>query len=321
MLARPFSIAVFLLTCSSAAFAALGPENVAVVVNGDSWASLTVANEYRRLRHIPDRNFIVLSGLSSVEIMDVEHFRQEILGPVFATLERRKLTNQIDCITYSVDMPYAVDVSADMAGKKFPLVITPMASTNGLTYLHEWVAKKDTDYLRLDINRYNRRTLPLPAGSSLSASEMAEYARGLDLYEQKQYVKAAETLAALLGRQRSDPEVAYDLACCWSLAGRPADAIDALKKAVNSGWRNAIQTTSDPDLKSLAGQDEFKRLVERMKSMPMASSRMTIAVKLGRTSTVRKSRRWNASQMMYTAVINRRPVSTKAEKLSTFPWP
>ena len=262
-------LAPCLFALVSSARAAIGPENVAVVVNGDSWASLTVANEYARLRHIPPANFILLSGLSSIETTDVDHFRREILEPVFDALDKRGISNQIDCITYSVDVPYAVDVNADMAGKKFPLVITGMASTNGLTYLHDWVAKKDTDYLRLDINRYNRRSLPLPIGSALSSADNQVLAEGLSLHDQKQYVKAANLLGGRLTEQRNDPDVADDLACCWALAGEPQKAMDALQMAVASGWRNAYQLTGDPDLASLNGREDLKKLIERIKAMPV----------------------------------------------------
>ncbi len=258
-----------LLTLASMSLAGLAPENVAVVVNGDSWASMTVANEYQRLRGIPSCNVIVLSGLTSVETTDVEHFRKEILTPVFGAIAARGLTKQIDCITYSVDIPYAVNVTSDMGSKKFPMVITGMASTNGLTYLHEWVEKKDTEYLRLDINRYHRRTLPLPRGASLTEAETAEMARGLDLYQQKKYAESAEVLKKLLDVGRSDPDIAYDLACSLALAGKATEAISALKTAVESGWRNSVQTSSDPDLKSLQGRSEFVQLIDKMKSMPL----------------------------------------------------
>lgn len=251
------------------AIAGLAPENVAVVVNGQSWASLTVANEYVRLRGIPPCNVIVLKGLSNIETTDVDHFRKEILAPVFAAINSRGLAKQIDCIAYSVDIPYAVDVTGDMAGMKFPLVITGMASTNGLTYLHEWVERKDTEYLRLDINRYNRRTLPLPRGASLTPIETADMAHGLDLYEQKKYAESAEVLKKLLAVPRSDADIAYDLACSYSLAGKLNEAMAALQTAVDTGWRNAVQTSSDPDLKPLAGRADFQNLLQKMRAMPL----------------------------------------------------
>lgn len=248
------------------ALAGLSPESVAVVVNGDSWASLAVANEYAHLRHIPDRNFIVLHGLSSFDITDVERFRVEVLTPVFATLDERGLAGQIDCIAYSLDIPSAVVVSGDMAGKPFAQIITPVAATNGLTYLHEWVRRKDCDYLRLDINRYCRRTLPLVSGQPLTAEERGEYQRGMTLYDAKKYDEAASAIAKLTTVKRGDPSMLYNLACCLALAGKADDAVAALREATAQGWRNHGQTTSDPDLASLAKRDDFAALVAEMKA-------------------------------------------------------
>lgn len=239
---------------------------MAVVVNGDSWASLSVANEYAKLRGVPWSNFVVLNGLSNAEVTDVQKFRDEVLAPTFATLKSRGLWGQIDCVAYSVDLPYAAVVSADMSGRTIPQVITPVASANGLTYLHEWVVKKDPDYLRLDINRYARRLLPLPTGTPLSSEEQAEYGRAMGLYDKKEYMPAAVALSKLLRIPRTDPNIGYNLSCCFSLAGRLDEAVGALQKAVAAGYRNAGQATSDPDLKPLAGRSDFQALVAQMRS-------------------------------------------------------
>lgn len=255
----------FCAVLSSLAFAGLSPQNVAVVVNGDSWASLNIANEYARIRKIPPTNFVVLKGLSSFEITDADRFRSEILGPVFAELKSRGLLNQIDCISYSVDIPYAVQVSGDMAGKTFPQIITPTASTNGLTFLHQLVEQKDTEYLSLTVNRYNRRLLPIPKGTKLNAQEAENYAKGMKLYDQKKYPEAIALIAPLLTVERADPNIAYNLACCLSLSNKPDEAIQALRKAVDAGWRNYGQTSSDPDLKSLVAREDFQAILRLLK--------------------------------------------------------
>lgn len=260
----------FLLCATVSSRAGLAPENIAVVVNGDSWASLTVAQEYARLRGIPSSNFVVLQHLSGIEFTDVDHFRSEILVPVFETLAQRGLSAHIDCIAYSVDLPYAVDVGSDMAGKHFGQVITGTASINGLTYLHELVDQKDTDYLRLDINRYARRLLPLPSGSSLTADERTAYAKAMELYTAKKYFEAAEALQKLVSVPRSDAGVAYDLACCLSLAGKPDDAVAALRKAVAAGWRSYGMATSDPDLAPLVSRDDFQQIIRTIRSAPLS---------------------------------------------------
>lgn len=145
--------------CALAAMAAragLGPENVAVVVNGDSAASILIADEYLKLRDIPRSNLIVLHQIGDVETTDVESFRQKILKPVLDTLRKRGLTSQIDCIAYSADLPTIIDVSGDVKGVRLPQVLTTKASINGLTYLCDWTLRGDIEYLMPDVNRYAR---------------------------------------------------------------------------------------------------------------------------------------------------------------------
>ncbi len=254
------------LLLASTASAAQAPESVAVVVNGDSWASLTVANEYIHLRHIPPSNVVVLSGLSSFDAMGAEQFRSEVLGPTLQALDSRGLRPQIDCIAYSLDLPNVVLVQGDMQGKAFAQVITPAASANGVTYLHELFMRRDTAYLDLDVNRYARRTLPLPDGKSLSAAERAEYQRGIALYDQKKYADAVTAIAPVLVSPCNDASVYYNFACCQALAGQADGAIASLNRAAAIGWRNHGQMASDPDLASLAGRADFKALVGRMKA-------------------------------------------------------
>src|SRR5688572_27382067 len=57
------------------------PENVIVVVNGDSWASTTIANEYAAMRGISPDHFVVLRDLPSFERVTVDVFRERILLP------------------------------------------------------------------------------------------------------------------------------------------------------------------------------------------------------------------------------------------------
>ena len=255
-----------ILSTTQLALAGQSPESVVVVVNADSWASLTVANEYARLRHIPAGNFVALSGLSSFDGMGPDEFRAQILGPVLKAIDDRGLRAQVDCIAYSVDLPSVIWVQSDMNGKKFPQVITAAASANSVTYLHELFMQKDTAYLDLDINRYARRTLPMADGKPLSAVERAEYARGVTLYDAKKFAEAVAAIAPLLVEPRNDAAVYYNFACCQALAGDADGAFASLKRAVEIGWRNHGQMTSDPDLASLAERADLKELVASMKA-------------------------------------------------------
>lgn len=152
-----------------------GPENVALVVNADSWSSVRVANEYVRLRRIPAHNVIRLSGLGDSERTDVETFRQKILLPVLKTLEQRGLVRQIDAVVYSTDIPATIDVRGDIGDRKLPPVLTPDAAINGLTYLYGFVLAKDIRYLDFQANLYARRLVGRSTDTPWTDAERERY--------------------------------------------------------------------------------------------------------------------------------------------------
>lgn len=254
-----------MLAALKCAHAGIGPENVIVVVNGDSPDSLRVANAYVGLRAIPANHVVVLRGLPGTEFIDVAGFRTQILKPVLDAVSSRGLGGQIDCITYSVDVPYSVNVAGDVAGRKLGQVLTQQASTNGLTYLMDWVLKSNIEYLRLDINTYCRRRTPVPSGQELSPSEQEEYNEALAFYDTKDYRGAISIIERLLSISRSDAGMAYNLACCYALSGQKDAAISALRKAMAMGWRNHGQTSSDPDFASVRDLAAFQEIIATMK--------------------------------------------------------
>jgi hypothetical protein len=129
-----------------------GSERVAVVVNSNSWASQTVANEYIRLRNVPACNVIYIDAKDwpSFETTNLEFFKTKLLSPVLDEIKNRGLTPQIDCIAYSSDFPFYIDGS----------------SLTGLTYLHELVMAKTPDYLGLSANWYFHGLAPFVAGTT-----------------------------------------------------------------------------------------------------------------------------------------------------------
>ena len=57
-----------------------------------------------------------------------------------------------------------------------------------------------------------------------------------------------------------DAMILYNSACAYCALGNKTDAINALRKAWESGYRNATWTRQDPDLELLHGDPEFERL-------------------------------------------------------------
>ena len=299
----PVAILVIVLLCT-AALAGGGPERLFLVVNGDSWASKTVANTYVHLRRIPAGNVLYLSNLSAFESANVNAFRKEILEPVFAAIEHRALAGQIDYVVYSSDLPWGVAVQSDVGDKELPTFITKRASINGLTYLHELVEKKDIAYLDLASNWYYRRPKRPVADRPWTPAEAAERTRAHDLIRAGKWAEAAHLLRPLAERHPGTPQVHYNLACCLARLKKPDEAMDALRRAVHAGWADAGHARQDADLASLRDRDDFKHLVEEMKRpvfdvQPATAFRSTYTwSRQGNLTEPRLGRRYMLSTML-----------------------
>ncbi len=261
------------------ALAGGGPENLFLVVNPDSPDSVAVANEYIALRQIAPINVLRLSGVPTTPTISVADFKTKILRPILDAIHQRGLELQIDYIVYSAGFPFAVDISADMAGKQFPRYVTQPASLTGMTYFRDLCLAGNTDYLADDANYYGRGYKP-KEGASFPSGGPAVQATLRTLLEQLQQMPrgglAADKVAALDNaiaivdqqsrRRRADANALYDLAGVLALQSWPDQAMGSLTAAYEAGWLIGYVTSVDPDLASLHDRADFKDLVARMKS-------------------------------------------------------
>ena len=163
-----------------------GPENVLLVVNPNSTASLTIANHYAQLRNIPAENTLFIPWDTKHQTADIDTFRQRILLPVLRAIQDQRLTDQIDYVIYSSDFPWGISLKSDVrkfaeemkraalppdkkesedkqdekkpdAKHKWPKQLTPVGSLNGLTYLWQPVLANVSAYFDPRINSYMRR--------------------------------------------------------------------------------------------------------------------------------------------------------------------
>lgn len=274
-----------LVFIAGTAMAASSPENVVVLVNGDSWSSTTVANAYRVARDIPSRNFIVLRDIPSFEQVSVADFREKILVPAILEAERRGLGSQLDYLLYSTDFPTAIDVGLDMEGKTFPKQITQPASINGLSYFYKLTATKNTVYLGMNANFYFRQIARSAPNEPLPDAAQARYAAALKRFQEISKEMERELEAgnaklgahdAVLGEIRKEleainkeapgrSELLYNLAC---VAGRQNDvsgAMAALRDAFAHGWWDIRQVQFDTDLRLIHDRPDFKELIDQAK--------------------------------------------------------
>lgn len=65
--------------------------------------------------------------------------------------------------------------------------------------------------------------------------------------------------------QPENPHAHYNLACSLALKRRKADAVRALTKAVELGYKDYEWMRDDPDLSGLQNHPSFKELLEKIK--------------------------------------------------------
>jgi tetratricopeptide (TPR) repeat protein len=88
------------------------------------------------------------------------------------------------------------------------------------------------------------------------------------LYLSGQYAEAADQGRELI---EAHPEYAgplYNLACCESLAGRTADALEHLRLAINRAERFRSLAAEDSDFDPIRNEPAFKELVESRTAEP-----------------------------------------------------
>lgn len=147
---------VLVMATLPAARAGGGPENVFVVVNPASAASLAVANAFITSRAVPPINVLMLPWQDSAENTTLARFRSDLLGPVIRAIDSRRLSPQIDAIVWSSDFPWRIDykdeLPADLAAKD----AFPSGSLTGMTMLFAavqsgvpaWLDPESNDYFR-----------------------------------------------------------------------------------------------------------------------------------------------------------------------------
>jgi hypothetical protein len=54
--------------------------------------------------------------------------------------------------------------------------------------------------------------------------------------------------------------VLYNAACAYCVMDKIPEAVDAIRKSWEAGYRDAVWTRRDPDLQKLHGHAEFDRL-------------------------------------------------------------
>lgn len=254
---RPFLAGLLLF---SAALAGGGPETTLLVVNADSPMSRLVANEYASLRDIPRSHVVLLEGVPLQGIVPLEFFRERIWKSIDAHMKSEGLEGRIDLVLYSVDFPFGV--SFPNPGQEYG----GRASLTGLTFLIRKVEAEEPFWL-LDANGYYALAEKAASGPdrSATAEERGHYVRAQQALKAQRWSEAVAAYEAFLKTYETHAESWYNLACCLARSGKKDDAIAALARAVDCGYRDAGHAAQDPDLGPLRGSAGFDAQLKRMR--------------------------------------------------------
>jgi predicted esterase len=96
----------------------------------------------------------------------------------------------------------------------------------------------------------------------------AAFYRPASLLAAKEPARAALSLEIAVLLKPDRPAPWYDLACARALSGNGSLALEALRTAVEKGYRDAGHLASDEDLRSIRERPEFRALVEKISGNP-----------------------------------------------------
>jgi hypothetical protein len=142
-----------------------GPENVFVVANQRSWASLAIAHHFVALRNIPAINVLYLDWPYSTDKVDVGVFRDKLLLPILGAISQRGIAPQIDYVVYSSDFPWSIDFKTMLGKQQPPAQFAPVGSLTSLTFFAQAVMGNDFRFVAQNSNHYLRRADKEHAGN------------------------------------------------------------------------------------------------------------------------------------------------------------
>ena len=138
----------------------------------------------------------------------------------------------------------------------------PIINSLGAMAKHE--ARRNMMQRRMAALENHLKQVPEDARARvLVAGDYADFGRVEDALQQ---LNMALTLRA------NEPSILYNVACIYCGLNRKAEALDALRKAWESGFRDAVWARRDPDLTPLHGDPEFDRLYPQAQAAPISAS-------------------------------------------------
>ena len=91
--------------------------------------------------------------------------------------------------------------------------------------------------------------------------------KAMEHLRNKEYEESIESYRKYLEHKPDDEIALYNLACAYSLAGKKAEAVKCLRKAVEAGYTNFDHIQRDTDLDNIREEEGYKKLFEEKDSL------------------------------------------------------
>jgi len=251
---------IFLLCLFSLTAGEVGPASTAVIINGDSVASGTIAREWMRLRHIPEGQAIVLTGIPAGHLLSLADFQQLMLKPIEAELVKRGIAERIALIAYAPDLPTAISFDVD---KDAPPGAQSPGAITGMTLLAPLLDGPSITFTSLRANPYAEKAVRPGMDLDLAASADPRFALAMKALSDTNTTEALALFTALATAHPA-PSILYNLACMQALTGSLPEAEASLDKAISAGWMDAGHTAADSDLTALRTRPGWAELLKRI---------------------------------------------------------
>lgn len=114
---------------------------------------------------------------------------------------------------------------------------------------------------------YPRATGRVQPGDAPADRLLREF---LDLHTAMKYEQGAKVAQQLVQLRPENPDAHYNLACALARLHQVGEALEALERAIEAGWRDMVHASIDPDLNSIRGHRGYTRLVRKIKRLTAA---------------------------------------------------
>ena len=250
-----------------------GPENVILVVNQNSPASMAVANLYIELRQIPPSNVVYLSlpFAADADQISLVQFRDAILNPIINEIHARHLDSQIDYIVYSADFPTVITINDAVAqlkkdrpnlSKEETKLFRAYASINSMTYYAGAVIGNNNSFLGLDSNWYMRQKIDDAIGSAFVGDENRNFSSALVFISSGDFERALEFLEPLAKSNPLQFATHLQIVRCHAGLGKPKETAQAILELAKTGWGHRTTVLGFKEFGKVAGDADVQRALE-----------------------------------------------------------